>query len=38
VQHPHRRLHRRIWLLLAVLLPLVLLGAALQRRSRGGRE
>lgn len=28
-------MHRRIWLLLALLLPLMLLGAALQRLARG---
>jgi len=38
LQHRHRRLHRRSWLLLAVLLPLVLLGAALQRRAGRDRE
>ncbi len=34
MQHPHRRAHRRLWLLLALLLPLALLGAAWQRRAR----
>jgi hypothetical protein len=31
MQHRHRRLHRRAWLLLALLLPLLLLGAVAQR-------
>jgi hypothetical protein len=31
MQHRHRRAHRRTWLLLAVLLPLLLLGAVIQR-------
>jgi hypothetical protein len=31
MQHRHRRTHRRAWLLLVLLLPLLLLGAAVQR-------
>jgi hypothetical protein len=31
MQHRHRRAHRRAWLALLLLLPLLLLGAVVQR-------